>query len=193
MILGIVASGQMVGGGVTPPPGVDEPWGEFARQETITSGALTLSGLDLSGLVAVRLILAGITCTTDATTAMLRFHISGSEVATGYQWGIQRVNFGASATGVNGADTEIHLCGDGADSLGNASTEGLDGWVTVHGPASALYKRALVKTTWVRPNGVHMVAIYAAGQLDNTGPITGFTVFASSDLTAGSLILLGLE
>ena len=171
-----------------------EPWDEIGRQESISGGALTLSGLDLTGLVAVRLIVSGITVTTDDTQLSLRFFIGGSEVsgASDYHWGIRQMG-GTSTTVRDTADSEIALTPDGANlGVGNAATKSWSGVVTVWNPTSTLHKLAHIKGVWVDPPGNYRSTTHAGGALQNSGAITGFKVFGSSNLTGGSILLLGV-
>jgi hypothetical protein len=79
-------------------------------------------------------------------------------------------------------------------SVGNASTEGYSATITIYEPGStAHHKRAFITAYWTTPSGVPFTFPLGGCQLDNTGALTGFTVYASSDLTGGTLILLGVE
>jgi hypothetical protein len=169
-----------------------EPWGEVARQETIASGKLTISGLDLSGIQVVRLFINGVTVTTDDSQVLLRFLVAGSEVSTGYQWG--HVITAGTAT-ASSSDSSIHLTTNTAtEGVGNASTEGFGAVVTIYNPGStSLFKRANYKSTWVQPAGTLQGTTAGGGSLDNTGALTGFALLGSSNLTGGTMIVLGVE
>jgi hypothetical protein len=190
VIPGIIASGQMV-------DGVDvfnQPWDEIARQETIASGELTLSGLTLTDYMAVQLLVNGVTVTTDDSTVGLTILIAGSEITSGYAWGLQRTSFsvGGTARGST-SDSAIRLTSTTAtQGVGNASTESFSAVVYLHHPTSALHKKAFYRSAWVQPAGTDMEVSVGGGQLANNGAITGFVIAGSSDLTAGNMILLGV-
>jgi hypothetical protein len=181
------------GGGVVD---LTDPWEEFDRTSTIVSGELTLSGYDLTGVAVVKAILSGVTITTDDSTVAFRLHVGGSEVATGYQVVISAVNSAGTAADVNSTSTtEVPLTedADATRKLGNVSTEGLGAEITIYSPGStSLYKRCMVTGTYGQAGG-EVARVRGACELTNTGAVTGITVFGSSDLTAGTLVLLGLE
>jgi hypothetical protein len=182
-------------GSLGPPLDLAEPWAEVDRQETIASGKLTISGLNLQNIQVVRLLISGVAVTTDDSTVSLRFRISGSEVSSGYRWGMSRnapsLDTGTAST----SDSSIMLTPTTAtQGVGNASTEGLNAVVTVYAPGSiTLHKRCHYRSVWSRPDGTLIHAATGVGDLGNTGAITGFVVLGSSDLTAGTMIALGVE
>lgn len=196
MIPGIVASGQMTaaagGGGVV---NLTDPWEEFDRTSTITAGELVLSGYDLTGVAVVKAILTGVTITTDDSSVAFRLHVGGSEVATGYQHVLSAGNSAGTSDALNTTTaTEVPLTSTTATRmLGNVSTEGLGAEITIYSPGStSLYKRCMVTGTYGQAGG-EVARVRGACELTNTGAVTGITVFGSSDLTAGTLVLLGLE
>jgi len=194
VLLSVIAASQSTVAAGTPPTSPTEPWGEITRQETIVSGALTITGLNLVECVAVRLIISGVTVTTDDSQVLLRFYINGSEVsgASDYQWGMRQMG-GTSTTIHDAADSEIHLTAETATmGVGNAASESFHSTVTVTNPAGTTHKKAHIKSVWIDAPGNYRSATYAGGQLNNAGAITGFKVFGSSDLTAGSIVLLGV-
>jgi hypothetical protein len=172
-------------GSLGPPLDLAEPWAEVDRQETIASGKLTISGLNLQNIQVVRLLISGVAVTTD----------DGSEVSSGYRWGMSRnapsLDTGTAST----SDSSIMLTPTTAtQGVGNASTEGLNAVVTVYAPGSiTLHKRCHYRSVWSRPDGTLIHAATGVGDLGNTGAITGFVVLGSSDLTAGTMIALGVE
>ena len=177
------------------PVDLSEPWGEVARQTSISGGKLTISGLDLSGLLVVRLIINGLTVTTDDSPIRLRFHVAGSEVSSStYQRTDRRVMNGVDQVGGSSGDDHIPLSSVGtSNGVGNAATEAFHSVVTIYDVAStSLYKKSFHRSTYSVPSGDTMT-IYGGGALLNTGALTGFTVYASSNLTGGSVIVLGVE
>jgi hypothetical protein len=145
-------------------------------------------------LLVCRLIISGLTVTSDDTQIQLRLLINGSEVsgASDYQWGMRQTG-GTSTTVFDSSDSEIALTPDGANlNVGNASTKSYSGVVTVFDPASALHKVVHHKGTWVDPPGNYRSTVYAGGALQNSGAITGFKVFGSSNLTGGTVVCLGV-
>jgi hypothetical protein len=196
VIPGIVASGQMVaaggGGGVVD---LTTPWEEFDRTSTLTAGELVLSGYDLTGVAVVKAFLSGVTITTDDSSVAFRLHIGGSEVATGYQHVVGVANSAAVTDALNTTSaTEVPLTSTTATRmLGNTSAEGLGAEITIYSPGStSLYKRCMVTGAYGQAGG-EVARVRGAMELTNTGAVTGITVFGSSDLTAGTLVLLGLE
>jgi hypothetical protein len=171
-----------------------EPWGEVARQETLSGGALTITGLDLSGIECVQFHLNGLTVTTDDSQVLFRYIIGGVEISTGYFWSVKRLATGLDGVSGTGSDTSIHLTSAVAtNGVGNAATEGFDAVVTVFQPAGSLHKRCHFHAAWSMPDGTLMTGAYGGGQLNDSGAITGVKVFGSSDLTGGTVIALGVE
>lgn len=180
------------GGG---PVDLTEPWGEVGRVTSLSSGALVLSGLDLSGLLVVRLFINGVTVTTDDTFVKLRFYVAGSEVSSStYQRTDRRVMNGVDQVGGSSGDDSMALSSVGtANGVGNASTEAFHSVVTIYDVAStSLYKKCFWRSAYSVPSG-DLMTTYGAGALLNTGALTGFKVFGTSNLTAGSIIALGVE
>jgi hypothetical protein len=174
--------------------GLTEPWGEVARQTSISGGKLTISGLDLSSVLVVRLFITGVAVTTDDSSIKLRFHVGGSEVSSStYQRTDRRVAAGVDQVGGNSGDDSIPLSSVAATQMvGNAATEAFHSVVTVYDVAStSLYKKSFHRSAYSIPSGDEMT-VYGGGALLNTGALTGFTVFGSSNLTAGSVIVLGV-
>jgi hypothetical protein len=168
-------------------------WEELGRSSTIASGAITVSGLTLTDMVAIRVLLLGLTVTTDDSTVLLRFLVSGSEVSTGYRWALRRNEPAGGATTGSTSDSSIQLADVTAtQGVGNASTESFGALLTVPGPASSLFKTARGQSTYLQPDA-SATSAFVGGLLENTGPITGVKVFGSSDLTAGQVIVLGLD
>lgn len=194
MLAGIIAAGAATAAGGGGPIDLSEPWGEVARQETLASGKLTIAGLDLTGIQVVRLYLNGVTVTTDDSQVLLTYLIGGSEVTAGYRWALRRLGAGVDGTSGSNSDSAIHLTSAAAtQGVGNASTEGFDAVVTVYHPGGSLFKRANWRSVWSQPDGTVMQSAFSGAALDNTGAITGFVVAGSSDLTAGTVIVLGVE
>jgi hypothetical protein len=183
--------------GSSGPIDLTEPWGEVARQETLSSGKLTISGLDLTGIKVVQFHISGVTVTTDDSTVSCRLIIAGSEVSSGYRYAFQARDSVATAAGQFGGSTsasEILLTATTATmGVGNASTEGFSGVVTVYNPAGALHKRCFVRSSYLTPAGNVGGIDFGGGQLNNSSAVTGFIVQGSSNLTAGTVIALGVE
>ncbi len=176
------------------PNDITEPWGEVARQDTVSGGKLTISGLDLSGMRVVRLYLDGITVTTDDSQVFLRFMVGGSEVSTGYRWSIGRTTVSLDDIVGSNSGTEIPLSSLSTRGVGNASTEGLGAVIAIFDPgATTTYKRCHGQSAYTKPDGTLMELGVIGGQLDNTGALTGVVVYASSNLTGGTVIMLGVE
>ena len=175
-----------------------EPWDEIARQETIAAGKLTLSGLSLSAYRVVRLYILGVTVTTDDTALNMRWHISGSEISSSdYRYAYTRLAVGLDDVTGSGSGitvTEIPVSSQEATrGVGNASTESYAAVFTIWEPAGSHYKRAYLQAFWTKPDGAPFTFPLGGVQLDNTGPLTGFTVYGSSDLTGGALVLTGVQ
>lgn len=171
-------------------------WEEIARQETIGSGALTITGLDLSSLLAIQVVISGVTVTDDGTDVMLRFHVSGSEVSTGYQWGTSVISTSTATTAAGStSDSGIHLSASTSSAwkTGNASTKSKHAIVTVDSPGStALHKKVFVQSAEIGPTG-NAPRTLGSGVLANAGAITGLTVYGSAALTGGKVVVLGLD
>jgi hypothetical protein len=179
--------------GTTDPNEIDV-WEELDRSSTITSGAITISGLDLTDYVAIRVLLLGLTVTTDDSLVQVRFLVAGSEVSTGYRWAVRRLEPAGGNSVGSTSDTSIHLteAAGGTQAVGNASTESLGGSLTVFGPTAALFKLYRGQATFIQPDASASEADLA-GMLEDTGAITGIKVFGSSDLTGGTVVVLGLD
>lgn len=173
------------------------PWEEVGRTSSVSGGAITLTGLDLTPYMAVQVILSGITTGTDDTQVHLRFTVSGSAVsASDYQWIIEAT--GATTGFFEGTadsdDTEITLTRQAATAaLGNASTESLSGVVTIFMPTSgSLYKVAVAELDYVQAASASIITTAVGGLYESTNVIDGVQLFGSSNLTAGTIIVLGL-
>ena len=185
-------------GGGAGPVDLTEQWGEVARQETISAGKLTISGLDLSGIQVCRVLINGVTVTTDNTQIFLRLHIGGSEVsASAYRYSTRRLTTSvddiiSSGSGID--VTEIPLSSSASSrGVGNASTEGFGADLVLFGVSGSLYKRGSLHTWYTKPDGVVMSHYAGTLQLADTGAVTGLTVYGDSDLTGGSVVVLGVE
>ncbi len=196
MIPGITAS-QQVSGGVGAPIDLTEPWGEAARQTTISGGRLVLSGLNLSGLIGLRLHINGIKVATDDSIVRVRLIINSTEISSGYNWANSLISSSGSLSLTPGttSDSGVGLTHTAAThGLGNAATASLQALLTLWMPNGSQPKAFTFTGGYLNPSG-HVKSVsagigYAVGQ---TGPVTGFVVYASSNLTAGSLILQGIE
>lgn len=172
---------------------VADAWVEIARTSSVSGGKITLSGLDLSGYVATRVYLSGVTVTTDDSSVTLRLLIAGSEVSSGYRWAAVKAHAaGAAADITDNSDPSVGLTSiTAAQMVGNASTESLSAVVTLY-QSSGLWKRVSFRSSWTKPSGDAMTMLNAGGQLDDTGAVTGFAVLGSSNIVAGTIIALGL-
>jgi hypothetical protein len=180
--------------GTAGPVDLSEPWGEVARQESLSSGKLNVSGLDLSGITALRLFINGVTVTTDDSTIKLTFIIAGSEITANYAWEHERFIGGSVNPTGSTSDSSIALTATAAThGVGNASTESFGAVVTIHAPTGTQHKKCFYRSWWLRPDGTGAEATVGGGQLANSGAITGFVVSGSSDLTGGNVIVLGVE
>jgi hypothetical protein len=181
-------------GGGGGPVDLTEPWGEVSRQETIVGGTLTVGGLDLSGLQVVRLLVNGVTVTTDDATVLLRYIVAGSEISSGYRWCVARYATGLDSALASASDSSIALTSNVAtQGVGNAATEGFSAVVTVYHPTSTLHKNCAFRSSWSKPDGTLITAASGSGGLTDSGAITGFVLLGSSNLTAGNVIVLGVE
>lgn len=180
--------------GTTTLVDLTEPWGEVARVTSVVGGKLTISGLNLSGIQVMRLYINGVTVTTDDSQIFLRFLIADAEISTGYRWGVNRLTSGLNDLVASAAGTELPLSSSSTRGVGNASTEAIGAVVTIFDPGSAtLYKRSWYHTVYSKPDGTLMELATSIGALENTGALTGVVLYGSSDLTAGSIVVLGVE
>lgn len=196
MIHGIVAAGQMARrrGAGGAPIDLTDPWEEITRV-SVVSGKLTVSGLDFSGIAIIKAFLDDVTITTDDSSVAFRLHVAGSEASTGYEHVVGIVNSAGTGDSLNSVSaTEVPLTSSTATRLlGNDSTEGLGAEITIYSPGStSLYKRCTITGVYGQSGGLPS-RIRGDAQLVNTSAVTGITVFGSSNLTGGTLILLGLE
>jgi hypothetical protein len=190
VLLSVIAASQSTAAVGAGDIGV---WEELARSSTISSGAITVSGLTLTDMVAIRVLLLGLTVTTDDSTVLLRFLVSGSEISTGYRWGLRRNEPAGGATTGSTSDSSIQLADVTAtQGVGNASTESFGATITAFSPAGSLFKAVRGHASYLQPDA-SIVSAFVGGLLENTGVITGVKVFGSSDLTAGQVIVLGLD
>lgn len=171
-----------------------DPWDEIASTDQLASGTLVLSGLDLSQFSVVRLLLTGITVTSDDTQIRLRMHVGGSEVATGYLWVDWRCTTAATdSLSASTADTSVNLTiGASGGGVGSGSTASFGSVVTLTHPGStSLHKTLSGRSVWRHATDATVSLV--AGLLPETGAITGFTVLGTSNLTAGRVTLIGVE
>jgi hypothetical protein len=163
------------------------------RVTSVSAGALTLSGLDLSGIMCLRLLIQGVTVTTDDSNVFLRYLIGGSEISSAYLYAWNRISNGIDDVQASASDSGIRMTATSARGVGNASTESFGGSVTVWHPTTTQHKRCAFHASWTKPDGGICQSTLGAGELDNSGAITGFKLYGSSDLTAGTIIALGVE
>jgi hypothetical protein len=65
--------------------------------------------------------------------------------------------------------------------------------VDVHAPTGSQQKLCYYSGEYLLPSNNFRVIPQGAARLNNAGAIDGFVVYATSDLTAGTVIVLGLE
>jgi hypothetical protein len=201
MIPGIVASAQLVAatGGTA---GFSDAWEEITRTSSISSGAITISGLDLSTYVAVQFVISGVITGTNDTTLQAQFSVGGSLLtgASDYIW-VQYVGaaFGSGfreGRGDNDGDTSISLGREGAaanSNLGNASTEGMWGILTVYDPSGGAHKLVHQDLHYAPASATAGIDIIGTAKIATTSAIDGFKIFGNNNLTAGTVIVLGLN
>lgn len=181
-------------GTLYPPLVAFQPWDEIARQESLSSGRLELSGLSLSNYRAVRLFIDGVRVTNDDSQIHLRLIIAGSELSSGYDWTANyAIPSGANFDGATG-DSKITLTSDTATIMvGNAATESFNGEVITFEPGGSSLKGVSFICSYLNPSGDIISIPVGVGKSGSTGAVTGFIVYGSSDLVAGSLVLQGVE
>ena len=191
MIPGIVASGS----GLSSPTPIDvDPWEEVGRVTAVSGGKLTLSGLDLEGAIALRLIIDGVTVTTDSTDMFMRFLISGTEESGDfYQWSLYSFASGTAST--PDFNNEIRLTDVGANlGVGNAGTDSFSATITIFDPTSVLHKIGTISNVnYMDGNGNLQGTEGGNVSLDVSGKITGVVLYGSSDLLTGSIIALAVS
>jgi hypothetical protein len=171
----------------------NEPWEEIT-DATVAGGKLTLSGLSLSGYAVVRLLVTGVTVTTDDSEIRLTFIVAGTEVTAGYNWALSRTSPGVGAQSAAAGATYISLTAAVAtQKVGNAAGKSFSAIITVHAPTGTQNKKAFHRSIWTRTGGEPEGGTYAVGELPNAGAITGFVVAGESDLVSGTVTLLGVE
>jgi len=169
-------------------------WALIDSVSAPTSGALALTGLDLSAYTTVRMILSGITVTSDDSEVKLTFYTGGSEVTSGYRFRLQGLSSsGSSDTTDSQSTSAIYLNSTSANwGVGNAATKSFGGDYTAFGLASStLHKLVSGQAVAIGPSD-SLVTFQSAGALNNAGVVDGVRVSGSSNLTAGSLTLLGM-
>jgi hypothetical protein len=181
-------------GGGSGAVDLTDPWEEIDRTSTLASGTLVLAGYDFSGIAALQIIVSGVTITTDDSTVEMRFYIAGSEISSGYQWELSMGNSaGTTAAPVSASDDSIVLTDTTATRmLGNVSTEAFGAVITIYDPGSALHKRCRYTCGYGQAVG-EVARIRGSGELANSGALTGVVLMGSTNLTGGTIVLLGLE
>jgi hypothetical protein len=172
-------------------------WVEIDRKNAPASNMFDFSSLTLTGYEVIQVIASGITVTTDATDINLTFYVGGAEQtgATTYRW-LQY----ASSTGGTGnldgdaSDPSIRLNSNDANfDVGNAAEKAFSSIITIDKPTNtAIHKRAAFVSSMTGPTG-NAIVQQGLGVMANAGAIDGLKISGTSNLTAGAVIILGLE
>lgn len=170
-------------------------WDIISTLNAPTSGAFTFTGLSLSGRRVLSIELDGIRVTTDGTDIRLTFYVSGSEITTNsYEWQVDPFSSSGSTdpdelTATNG----ILLTQNSTNwDVGNAATKSFSGRVFVFNPGSTTkYKRTSSLCSAIGPT-TNVIQSQGSGMLLNAGAIDGLKLGGTSNLTAGTVRLLGI-
>lgn len=174
-------------------PVLSDPFTEIIRQESVVSGKLTLNPHALSGYRILHARVSNVTITTDDSAVSMRLYIGGSLISTSsYRWGYQRLGIGdAASVGSAGLVTEIALSsGTATFKVGNAAGEGLTGDIYIFEPGESTWTYVNIHTEWIKPDGTGHT-LDGGAHLENTGVVTGFEIFAESNLTGGRVLVTG--
>jgi hypothetical protein len=168
-------------------------WTVIDSLDAPASNVFDFPALDFTGYQVAQVVCSGVTVTTDGTDILLTLYV-GTEVVTGYRWGMQTIT---SNTVLNDdgdtSDPAIALVSNDAGfDVGNPSTTSFGGILTIDNPLStALYKRVRTEVVFDNASDV-LVAMNGGGIMENAGAITGLKISGSSALTAGKVRVLGL-
>lgn len=169
----------------------------IAHLSAPSSGVLQFTGLTLTSYALVRMILNGITVTTDDTEVALRFIIGGSEISTGYRYsGLGHIiDSAGSGTDTSTSDDRLNITGDlSGEAVGNAAGRSLSAVIDIPAPGIASVNRfAFMQAVWEHGGTGRLHMARHGGQVLNTGAIDGFKVLGDSNLVAGKATLLGFS
>jgi hypothetical protein len=161
------------------------------------SNAATMPVL-LTGMSAYRMLkilLSGVLPATDGVNLLMRSSTNGGSsydsAAGNYDWTLfeQFASVGTNQGNSTG-DTQISLTEDG---IGNASSEGLTGWVEVIGHTSAaLFTKFRHNVSWMNDNATTAtVGADGAGTRRTAADVDAVTFFMSSGNITGSYAVYG--
>jgi hypothetical protein len=167
--------------------------GEVPNQGDVVSGEINLLGLDLSPYYMIRLYLSGLKVNADGNSISLQLELGGSMVTSAYQYaGAYRDSSGTTAN-VNSASASSLALDHG--SIGNATGEGLSGYIDIGNAVSSLNKFTTSHLVYYNGSSESNY-LTISGFLVNSGNITGFRFFCpdgGGSLTAGRVFLMGLS
>jgi hypothetical protein len=148
---------------------VADAWVEVGRVTSVSGGALTISGLDLSTYLVVRLFINGVTVTTDDSSVSLQFIIAGSTRLGRLPLGQRE---GRHQRGRRRRDRQLrplhrahqrHGGAEGGERLHRKPRRGGDLL-----PARLPVEAGSYRSAYANPAG-NMMTMFAGGQLDDTG------------------------
>jgi hypothetical protein len=169
-------------------------WEELGRQETISDGKLTLSDLNLAGVSAIQILISGIKTGTEDTFIKLRLQSRGVDIVRAYQWGTHVITTsGAEAAFSSASDTSVVLISSTATfGLDEATTAAASGQILIDEPNSTtLHKKMGLLVQDAAPSG-NQVRSFGSAVFGGAFQIDGVTIYGSSALTGGKVIVLGL-
>jgi hypothetical protein len=169
-------------------------WEELGRQDTLSGGKLILSDLNLAGVSAIQILISGIKTGTEDTFVKLRLHSNGIEIFRDYQW-VTRVitTSGAESYFFDGWETSAFLITSTATfGLDEAATAAASGQILIDEPNSTtLHKKMGLLVQNAAPSG-NQVRSFGSAVFNGAFQVDGVTIYGSSALTGGKVIVLGL-
>lgn len=159
-----------------------------------SGGVFDFSGLDLSGYSKIQIVLDSVTVTSDDTSISLQLYIGGSiaEGASDYRYSVaSRSSAGGTETQSSGGTTAFSCTDLTANwMVGNAAGECFSGTIEVFGCDEAVFKIIRMNGGLIGPTG-SSVAVEGGGTVQLTGDITGVKITGSSNLTGGTVAVIG--
>lgn len=164
----------------------------IATQSAPIGGAFALTGLDLSGMQRIVVLLDGLAPTTDGDEIRFQLTSGGVPIGAGYRWKVRELSTSGSTNDSNDiSDPSVRLCGAAGDwGVGNGATKSYSGQVDLGLPAGRWPVLRWQGTSIGRTG--NSFPIDGGGHLESTATIDGVAVSAPGGLSAGSVTVYGV-
>lgn len=170
-------------------------WSVIASSNSISSGNLDITGLDLSSYKAVRAIITGVTVVTDGTSVIMQLYLAGSLfTASNYRYMFVERQPGVGGSSRAGSVDPVMWISPWVYGMSNNAACSFLSDILIHDPSGSGLRRAINYRTSFTTGTTHFAWVRGVASVDSVDAITGFRVktFSGSGLATGRLTLHGL-